>query len=143
LPSANETPSEKIIPLTINNVTFSALAKFYLFMPHRPPNTFSFNLEINVTNEGSSLLNHFDAVRASVFFQNNSLLYTFGLTPSDNYTIAVGEERVLNYGNDRAMPVVRSKLQNENYYLRVLVIYNSSQQVIITSPLTNILVAIE
>jgi hypothetical protein len=96
-----------------------------------------------VTNEGSSSLSNFDAVKATVFFQNNSLLYTFGLTPLENYSIATGEERVLNYENDRNMPEVLSKLQFEFLYLRVLVMYNSSEEVIITTPLTSILVAVE
>ena len=50
---------------------------------------------------------------------------------------------VLNYENDRNMPVVLSKLQFELLYLRVLVMYNSSEEVIITTPLTSILVAVE
>jgi hypothetical protein len=143
LPAAAETPSDEIIPLTVDNATYSAFAIFFLLMPHYPPNIFNFYLEVNVTNGGTSPLYDFDAVKASVFFQNNSHLFTFGLTPPDNYTIAVDEERVLNYENDRQMPVVLSKLQNKNYYLRVLVTYNSVHQVIITSPLANIQVAIE
>lgn len=143
LPPAGETPGDEIIPVTIDNVTFSALAKFYLMLPHRSPNHFTFDLEINVTNNGLTALNHLDAVKASVFHQNNFLLYTFGLTPAENYTVAIGEDGVFNYDNDRKMPDVPSSLQNEFLYLRVLVIYNSSEQVIITSPLTNILVAIE
>lgn len=143
LPPADETPSDELIPVTVGNITFSAQAEFFMMLPHRPPNHFSFDLTINVTNEGSSSLSNFDAVKASVFFQNNSLLYTFGLIPSDNYSIATGEKRVLNYENDRKMPVVLSALQFEHLYLRVLILYNSSEEVIITTPLTNILVAIE
>jgi hypothetical protein len=143
LPPADETPGEEIIPTTIDNVTFSAKAVFFMFLPHRPPNQFSFDLEINVTNDGLTPLTHLDAVKASVFFQNNSLLYTFGLTPAENYTIESGEEQVLNYDNDHKMPNVLSRLQSELLYLRVLVTYNSTTQAIITSPLTNILVAIE
>lgn len=143
LPPADETPGDEIIPVTIDNVTLSARTTFFLMLPHRPPNQFSFDVEINVTNGGLTPLNHFDAVKASVFYQNNSHLYTFGLIPIDNYTIAIDEERVLKYENDRKMPNVLSKLQNELLYLRVLVLYNSTEQVIITSPLTNIVVAIE
>lgn len=143
LPPVDETPGEVIIPLTIDTVIFSACAIFFLMLPHRPPNQFSFDLEINVTNNGISSLNHIDAVKASVFHQDNSLLYTFGLIPTENYTVAIGEDRVFNFDKDRRMPDVPSSLQNELLYLRVLVMYNSSEQVIITSPLTDILVAIE
>jgi hypothetical protein len=143
LPPADETPGVEANPLTIDNITFSAHVEFFMLLPHRPPNHFSFDLDINVTNTGSSSLNNFDAVKASVFFQNNSILYTFGLIPSENYSIAAGEERTLNYENDRNIPDVLSKLQSELLYLRVLVMYNSNKQVIITSPLTNIIVAIE
>ena len=74
LPPADETPGDEIIPITIDNVTFSARAIFFLMLPHRPPNQFSFDLEINVTNFGIAPLNHFDAVKTSVFRQNNTLL---------------------------------------------------------------------
>jgi hypothetical protein len=143
LPPADETPGEEIVPFKVDNITFSVQSKFFMILPHRAPNHFSFDLVINVTNEGSSSLSNFDAVKATVFFQNNSLLYTFGLTPLENYSIATGEERVLNYENDRNMPEVLSKLQFEFLYLRVLVMYNSSEEVIITTPLTSILVAVE
>ena len=143
LPPADETPCEEIVPFKIDNFTFSAQSKFFMMLPHRPPNHFSFDLVINVTNEDSSSLSNFDAVKATVFFQNNSLLYTFGLTPLENYSIDAGEVRVLNYENDRNMPIVLSKLQFELLYLRVLVMYNSSEEVIITTPLTSILVAVE
>jgi hypothetical protein len=143
LPPADETPSEEIVPLKINSITFSAQSEFFMMLPHRPPNHFSFDLVINLTNEDSSSLSNFNAVKATVFFQNNSLLYTFGLTPLENYSIAAGEKRILNYENDRNMPVVLSKLQFELLYLRVLVMYNSSEEVIITTPLNSILVAVE
>jgi hypothetical protein len=143
LPPADETPGDVIAPITLENITFSALAEFFVLLPHHPPNHFHFDLEVNITNEGSSPLNDFDAVKASVFIQNNTLLYTFGLIPAENYTVAVGEERVLKYENDRNIPNLPASVQDKELYLRVLVMYNTSQEVIITTPVASILVAVE
>ena len=143
LPALEEPPGDDQVPVEIDNVTVGALVSFFMFQPHNGPNTFSFHLEINVTNNGDADIDDFNAPKASVFFPNGSLLYTFGLLPSSNNSIEVGERRTLGYDEDRDMPVVLGVLASEEICLRVLVTFNSDIAVILTTPLIYILVAIE
>ena len=143
LPVLEVEPGYDQIQIEVDNVTLSTQVQFFIFMPHNGYNTFSFHLEINVTNEGPSNIDDFNATKASVFFSNSTLLYTFGLLPFDYATIEVGERRNLGYEADRDMPVVLGILGSEDLYLRVLVTFDSNTEIILTTPLTSIMVAIE
>ncbi|MDF1539900.1 MAG: hypothetical protein P1Q69_13460 [Candidatus Thorarchaeota archaeon] len=143
LPAPEEPPGYDQVPVEIDNVTLGALVQFYMFMPHNGLNSFSFHLEINVTNNGLTDIDDFNATKASVFFANGTLLYTFGLLPSGNATIEVGERRNLGYDEDRDMPTVLGLLGWEEYYLRVLVTFNSNTSIIVTTPVASVGVAIE
>ena len=143
LSSYGESPGSEVAPITIDNVTFQASVQFYMFMPHSGYNTFQFVLDINVTNDGISAIDNLNATKASVFYENSTHLYTFGLISNLNYTVNPGESRVFVYEEDRDMPVVLSMLAQEMLYLRVHVTYGIGSETIITTPLTQILLAIE
>ncbi|MHA2423497.1 MAG: hypothetical protein ACXAEF_01845 [Candidatus Thorarchaeota archaeon] len=143
LEAPEEPPGLEQVPVSIDNVTLGALVQFFMFMPHSGYNTFHFHLEINVTNNGVSPITDFNATIASVFFENSTLLYTFGLAPKENQTIPVAERRNLTYDEDRDIPIVYSNLGGNYFYLRVLVTFNINTQIIVTTPLTPIAVAIE
>jgi hypothetical protein len=143
LQAPEEPPDFQQVPVSIDNVTLGALVQFFMFMPHSGLNTFGFHLEINVTNDGTSSIVDFNATKASVFFENSTLLYTFGLEPKENQTIPVGERRNLGYEEDRDMPIVYSGFDYPPLYLRVLVIFNSNTEIIVTTPLTYLQIAIE
>ncbi|MCK5239354.1 MAG: hypothetical protein KAR33_07405 [Candidatus Thorarchaeota archaeon] len=139
-------PSESpIYPDThyIDNVILRAEVQFFMFMPHSGYNTFQFHLEINITNNADTPITNFNATKASVFFENSTLLYTFGLEPTEYQTIPTNESRNLAYEEDRDMPVVYSNLAGNQLYLRVHVTFNNITYIILTTALTPIAVAIE
>ena len=136
-------PGETTEPLTIENLIFLASAQFYMFMPHFGYNTFQFILDVNITNDGLSTIDNLNATKASVFYENATLLYTFGLVSLLNYTMNPGDQHIFTYEEDRDMPIVLGKLAFETLYLRVHLTFGFSSEVIVTTPLTGVLAAME
>lgn len=136
-------PGDVMNPVTVDNVTFLASVKFHMFLPHNGYNTFQFIIDVNATNHGESTIDDLNATKASVFFENTTLLYTFGLKPILSYTLDVGEQRVFTYEEDRDMPTVLGSLQFEILYLRVHLTFGADSEVIVTTPLTQPIAAME
>lgn len=143
LPSSEITPGDSVDPIIIDNLTFQARVQFHIFMPHNGYNTFRFILDLNVTNNGPYVIDNLNATKASVFFENSTHLYTFGLISLLNYTLDPDRSRVFTYGEDRDMPIVLGKLGFETLYMRVHITFGTGSEVIVTTPLSTIMVAME
>ena len=143
LPPAETTPGQTVDPVTVDNVTFQASVQFHMFLPHNGFNTFHFILDVNVTNNGQSTIDNLNATKASVFYENSTLLYTFGLEYILYYTLNPSDQRSFTFEEDRDMPTVLGELGFELLYLRVYLTFGEDSEVILTTPLTQPLVAME
>ncbi|MFW9793622.1 MAG: hypothetical protein ACFFEE_04940 [Candidatus Thorarchaeota archaeon] len=144
LPAPTGVPGYDIEEIVAGNLTLSVTGYFETMEPHIGPNTFSFTINVNVTNNGTTGIDDFNVDRVTIFYDNNTPVYTFGVVPSENTTIGADSNQILDYTKDRDMVVVpMNLLRAAEIFARVSIIFNIDTQVILTTPLTQIPYAIE
>jgi len=103
-----------------------------------------FDLTVNVSNLGASEITDFHTVKATLFRQNLSMIYTFDLSYQKNRTIEAESRSLFIYKiHSKSVPRGRFRVYEEDLFLRVLVTFDNSNEAIITTPLTRFMVAIE
>ena len=144
LPAPEDPPSLSVNETNVGDITLSSKASFSTMEPHLSPNTFSFTLHLNVTNNGTSIINDLHVERLTIFYEDSTPVYTFGLLPSENVTISAESSRILEYQKDRDMMEVPSRLLTESQaFASVRVTFSNDIEVILTTPLAYIGHAIE
>jgi len=144
LAAPGEIPGIQIDPIVVGNLTLSVTGSFYTMSPHNGPATFSFHLDVNVNNTGTEIVDDFQVVKVTLFYENAEPVYTFGAIPENNSTIPADSILLLEYENDRDMITVPSNLLIASIvFARVLVAFDVDTEVVLTTPMTNIAHAIE
>ena len=112
--------------------------------PHRSPTTFDFSLDVVVNNTGVVDIEDFHIVKVTIFYENASPVYTFGVLPGGNSTINATSVVTLQCVNDGDMTSIPSELMMATQvFARVLVTFNVGAEVILTTPMTSLGHAIE
>ncbi len=143
LSPSSSPPGVSRAPEKIGNISLTSSAHISLMYPHSGRNTLSFRMSINVINEGPEDIIDFHVNRTSLFFTNSTHIFTFGVVPSTNYTIPAFQSVLLNFTEDREMPGVTYALSYSPLYFRVLLRFDQDEEYILTTPLAEILSAIE
>ena len=138
-----EVPGEYVNDTLIGTVGFGLTASFHTMAPHNGPSTFSFTIDIIVNNTGGTI-DDFHAVKVTIFDVNATPVYTFGVEPDSNFTIAANSTWTESYQKDRDMVSIPSDFRWAQYaFARILVTFDNSKEVILTTPLTQVWHAIE
>lgn len=125
------------------NLSLGVTGFFSTMSPHQAPSTFSFSIDLSANNSGETTVK-LHVVKVTIFYENGTPIYTFGVDPDGNYTIPVITTMNLNYQNDRDMVSIPSNFWNTQYvFARVLVTLDVVTEIVLTTPLTQILHAIE
>ncbi len=137
-PPENSTTVETIQcgPLILN-----ATANATGMIPHTGLITFYMTLIINVTNTSNDTFTDLHVVKVSVYNLLARLFYTFSVTPDDNITIPANESLTLTYRN--AEYRVESSVDPIEVYARVLILFDTDQECILTTPILTGTFAIE
>lgn len=144
LAAPGEIPGDQVDPIVVGNLTLSVTGVFFTMSTHNNPATFSFDLEVSVNNTGAVIIDDFQVVKVTLFYENATPVYTFGAIPENNSTIPADSILTLDYENDRDMIAVPSNLLIASYvFARVLVTFDVDTEVVLTTPMTSIVHAIE
>jgi len=144
LAAPGEIPGDQVDPIVVGNLTLSVTGVFFTMSPHNNPATFSFDLDLIVNNTGSVIIDDFQVVKVTLFYENATPVYTFGAIPENNSTIQADSILTFEYENDRDMIAVPSSLLIASYvFARVLVTFDVDTEVVLTTPMTSIPHAIE
>ncbi len=139
-----EIPGDQVNATVIGDLTLSVTGFFSTMSTHSAPTTLNFDLDIIVNNTGSSGIDDFQVVKVTVYYENATPIYTFGVDPEGNSTILAGSILTLEYENDRDMITVPWSLISASYvFARVLVTYDVNTEVILTTPMTELPHAME
>jgi len=144
LAAPGEIPGDQVDPIVVGNLTLSVTGFFFTMSPHNNPATFSFDLDVSVNNTGAVSIDDFQVVMVTIFYENAVPVYTFGAIPENNSTIPADSILTLEYENDRDMITVPSNLLIASYvFARVLVTFDVDTEVVLITPMTSIVHAIE
>ncbi len=119
------------------NLLLNATAEYSGTIPHQPPINFDMRLAINITNIGSNDVDDFRAWKASVFYSDSELFYTFSLSPDGNSTITAGDSITLYFNNKGGRNLYASFWPFDEIYARILVTFGVDHEVILTTPLSS------
>jgi hypothetical protein len=110
------------------------------FMPLVPPEgpPFYTLIRINITNTGSSALEHFDAPRATIYFNDSfealvTLNLTLGMQTFVPIVVQPGESIVVEYINDRSEVFSPTIDMGTGLYSRVLFQWGEGEEAILTT----------
>jgi hypothetical protein len=144
LAAPGEVPGDQVNVTLIGNLSLGITGFFSTMTPHQFPSTFSFTIELSANNTGDSSIDDLHVVKVTIFYENATPVYTFGVVPDSNLTIPENSTMNRDYQNDRDMVSIPSSFMNAQYvFARVLVTYNADTEIIITTPLTGLMHAIE
>ncbi len=139
-----EVPGEQVNATVIENVSLSATGSFYTMSPHNGPSTFSFTIDVRVDTIRVSAIDDFHVVKVTVFDVNATPIYSFGVEPDGNFSIAGNSTWTREFRNDRDMVTIPPDFLWASYtFARVLVTFDSTTEVILNTPLTPFWHAIE
>jgi hypothetical protein len=134
--SPGEAPTNySVQTIEAGNLLLNATAEYSGAIPHQPPINFDMRLAINITNVGNNDVEDFRAWKASVFYSDSELFYTFSLSPDGNSTIAAGERITLYFNNVGGRKLYASFWPFDEIYARVLITFDVDREVILTTPL--------
>ena len=137
-------PGEQVNVTVVDNLSMSVTGFFHTMSPHNSPTTFDFTIDMIVNNTGPTAIDDFHIVKVTVFDQNYTPVYTFGVVPYANLTISGNYTTVHEIRNDRDMVTIPSDFMWSSYiFARVLITFDGATEVILTTPLTMFLHAIE
>lgn len=144
LPAASELPSNESFWTEHNNVSFSADVFYFPLRAHAGDH-FELTLTLRVNNTNPDALLNFTAVKISVFTDDHSHFYTFGLLPSESVTISGVSTVTLTYTEDRDIESLDDLFTDFSGYLysRIELSYEGVPSTIINSPTTLVFMAIE
>jgi hypothetical protein len=144
LAAPTEIPGDEVNATTVGDLSLSVTGSFYTMSPHISPTTFDFDLDIFVNNTGSSSIDDFQIVKVTIFLENATPVYTFGVLPEGNSTIQASSVRTLECENDRDMVTIPHSLMiASQIFARVLVTFNVDSEVILTTPMSSVSHVIE
>lgn len=144
LASPAEIPGDQVNATVIGDLSLSVTGFFYTISTHSTPTTLNFDLDIIVNNTGASSIDDFQVVKVTVYYENATPVYTFGVEPDENSTIPADSTLTLEYENDRDMISVPWSLISASYvFARVLIIYDGNTEIILTTPMTELPHAME
>jgi hypothetical protein len=143
LATPGEIPGYEVNATIVGNLSLDVTGFFSTMSPHQAPSTFSFTIDLIANNTGDSNV-ELHVVKVTIFYENGTPVYTFGVDPDSNITIPVNTTMSLDYQNDRDMVSIPSNLWGTQYvFARVLVTIDVVTEIILTTPLTQLLHAIE
>ena len=120
-----EIPEEQVNATEFENLTMSVTGFFHTMSPHSSPTTFGFSLDIIVNNTGMIEVDDFQVLKVTIFYENATPVYTFGVVPSGNTTINGSSVVTLHRQNDGDMTSVPYHLLTATQvFARVLVTFN-------------------
>ncbi len=108
LAAPEEIPGDEVNATALGSLSLSVTGSFYTMSPHTSPSTFDFYLDIVVNNTGSSSIDDFQIVKVTIFYENATPVYTFGVLPEGNSTIQTSSVRTLECENDRDILIVHT-----------------------------------
>ncbi|MFW9833987.1 MAG: hypothetical protein ACFFEK_08340 [Candidatus Thorarchaeota archaeon] len=139
-----EIPGEYVNDTIVGNLSMSVSGSFYTIIPHNSPATFEFTIDIFVNNTGVTSVSDFHVVKVTVFNENATPIYTFGVVPDSNFTIAGSSTWTNEYQSDRDMVEIPADFLWAQYaFARVLLTYYGNAGLVLTTPLTEFWHAIE
>ena len=139
-----EVPGEQVNATVIGNLSLSVSGSFYTMSPHNGPSTFSFTIDVRVNNTRVAALDDFHVEKVTIFNVNATPVYSFGVEPDGNFSIAANTTWVRAFQNDRDMVSIPPDFLWATYtFARVLVTFDGSTEAILTTPLTMMGHAIE
>jgi hypothetical protein len=142
--SPPEAPGEYVNATVVGNLSMNVSGHFYTMDLHNSPATFDFSIDIFVNNTGVTAVSDFHVVKVTVFNENATPIYTFGVVPDSNYTVDGNSSWTNEYQNDRDMVEIPAGFLWAQYvFARVLLTLHSETEVILTTPLTEFWHAIE
>jgi len=140
----SETPGEQVNATVVGSLSMSVSGSFHTMAPHNGPMTFDFTIDVTVNNSGLTAIDDFHVVKVTVYDVNATPMYTFGVVSDTNYTIAADSTWTEDYVNDRDVISWPSDFWwAESIFAQVLVTFNSSTEIILTTPMTSFWHAIE
>lgn len=135
--SPSDAPGEHVNATVVGNLRMSVTGSFYTMVLHNYPATFDFTIQVSVNNTGSSSIDDFQVMKVTMFFEDATPVYTFGVVPDSVFMIAGNSTWVQEYQNDRDMVSIPSDfLWAPQTFARVLVTFDNGTEVILTTPLT-------
>jgi hypothetical protein len=144
LPAPDMVPGESVNRTIIGNLSMGVTGFFSTMQPHVAPSTFDFTIDMSVNNTGYTPVTNFQVVKVTMFYENATPFYTFGVTPANNLTIPADSIWVQDYSNDRDMVSIPTDLFFTQFvFARVLVSFDIGHEIILTSPLTWLAHAVE
>ncbi|TFG12373.1 hypothetical protein EU537_09425 [Candidatus Thorarchaeota archaeon] len=144
LPAPPRAPGYIVNPVQVQDLQMNAIMdNLRGAIGHEGYYHLGFDLTVNVSNLGASDITDFDTVKATLFRQNLSIIYTFDLSYRKNRTVQAESRNLFLYEiHSKFVPRGRFRAYEEDLFLRVLVTFDGSNEAIVTTPLTPIRVAI-
>jgi hypothetical protein len=133
VPPSSASPDyfDPVETIQAGSLIMNATANATGVIPHYGPMFFKMTLVMNITNNGSEDITDFQAVKVSVYSNDNELFYTFGFLNDSNVTIPAGESVSLSYQNNQTR--VEYPFEPWRIYARVLVTFDVNREVILTA----------
>jgi hypothetical protein len=142
VPPLNDTPSLVPFNSTIGNLTIGATPLFVFYMLHSG-NSYSLIIDVVVVNNGPATVTNFNASKASVYFDDSSLFFTFSLITSDCTTMEPGATHTIRLTPTNFMPDVPTLIGTYFQYVRIQVTTGEGLDFILTTPLAQVAIVIE
>jgi len=136
LSPSEDSVDHSVETIEAGNLLLNATAEYSGAIPHQPPINFDMRLAINITNTGASDIDDFRAWKASVFYSDSELFYTFSLSPDGNSTIAAGDSITLYFNNKGGRNLYASFWPFDEIYTRIRVTFDVDREAILTTPLS-------
>ncbi|MGD9396784.1 MAG: hypothetical protein PVJ05_10175, partial [Candidatus Thorarchaeota archaeon] len=142
--SPSDAPGEYVNATVVGNLSMSVTGSFYTMVPHNFPATFDFTIQVSVNNTRHTSIDDFQVVKVTMFYEDATPVYTFGVVPDSAFTIAADSIWVQEFQNDRDMVSIPSEfLWAPQTFARALVSFDNGTEAILTTPLTSFGHAIE